>query len=328
MRQISIRAETYGLKKPFRISRGIKTQAETIIVEIRQGDVIGRGEAVPYARYGETVENCNASIEALRPALENGLNRDQLSHALQNGAARNAIDCALWDLECKLAGLTIYQKLSIETPAPLKTAFTISLDTPGYMAEQVAEARDFPLLKVKLGSADGLAGDLDRLRAIRAVAPDHEIIADANEGWSANDLRRYADDLRKFNLSLIEQPIAAGHPHFLGPLDLPFCADESFMDQHDLATLDPGYKWVNIKLDKTGGLTEALLSVEKAKAANLKIMIGCMVSSSLAMAPACVVGQMADIVDLDGPLLLADDVDQPLVYWGAFIQPITPLLWG
>ncbi len=328
MRQISIKAETYALKQAFRISRGMKTQAETLIVEISDNGLTGRGEAVPYGRYGETIENASASIEALIPALATGLSRTSLQYAMHPGAARNAVDCALWDLECKVDGVSIYEKLQISAPRSLTTAYTLSLDTAGKMAQAAAAARHFPLLKVKLGAPDGFLGDIDRLQAIRAVIPNHELIIDANEAWSEADLRRHGEALRQFNLTMIEQPLAAGHNHILADFALPFCADESLMDSGDMKQLDPGYLWVNIKLDKAGGLTEALKATAAARAAGLKIMIGCMVGSSLAMAPAVALGQLADLVDLDGPLLLAQDSSPALDYDGHQIHPLAPHHWG
>lgn len=328
MRQVSIKAETYALKQAFRISRGMKTQAETLIVEISENGLIGRGEAVPYGRYGETIETSSAAIESLKPALANGLSREELQDAMHPGAARNAVDCALWDLDCKKDAISIYEKLNISDPRPLTTAYTLSLDTAGKMAQAAAAARHYPLLKIKLGAPEGLVGDIDRLHGIRAVVPDHELIIDANEAWSIADLLRHGDELKQFNLMLIEQPLGAGHDHVLQQLNLPFCADESFMDSNDISQLDPGYTWVNIKLDKTGGLTEALKAHAAARSAGLKIMIGCMVSSSLAMAPAAVLGQMADIIDLDGPLLLSQDSTPALDYSGAKIMPLSPHHWG
>lgn len=328
MRRISIKAETYALKQAFRISRGMKTQAETLIVEITENGLTGRGEAVPYGRYGETIENASASIEAVMPALARGLSRASLQDAMHPGAARNAVDCALWDLECKMDGIGIYQKLQIHDPQPLTTAFTLSLDSAGKMAQAAAAARDFPLLKIKLGAPEGLLGDIDRLQAIRAVVPDHALIIDANEAWSEAELDRHGEALQQFNLTLIEQPLAAGHNHILSQFALPFCADESFMDGGDIAQLDPGYRWVNVKLDKTGGLTEALRATAAARAVGLQIMVGCMVASSLAMAPAAVVGQIVDLVDLDGPLLLAQDSTPMLDYQGAQILPLSSHHWG
>ena len=328
MRQLAIRAESWPLQAPFRIARGIKTQAETIIVEIREGDKMGRAECVPYGHYGESIETTTAAIEALAPAIEAGLSRDDLQTALLPGAARNAIDCALWDLSAKQGEYTIYDKLGMISPSDLYTAFTLSLDTPGRMAAAARSAKEKSLLKIKLGGEDGLASDIDRLRAIRAVLPKHRLIADANEAWSFESLAHHIDDLRALNLELIEQPLKAGHAPCLHGLNYPFCADESVHEAADIQSLDPGYQWINIKLDKAGGLTEALTMVTEGRVAGKKIMVGCMVASSLAMAPACVLGQMADIIDLDGPLLLAEDFKPSLCITGDRIAPVIASLWG
>ncbi len=328
MRQLAIRAESWPLRAPFRIARGIKTQAETIIIEIREGDKMGRAECVPYGRYGESIETTTAAIEALVPAIEAGISRDDLQTALLPGAARNAIDCALWDLSAKQSGYTIYNELGMTSPSDLCTAFTLSLDSPGRMATAARAANAKTLLKIKLGGEDGIASDIDRLRAIRAVLPNHRLIADANEAWSFETLSHHIDDLRALNLELIEQPLKAGHAPCLHRLNYPFCADESVHETADIQSLDPGYQWINIKLDKAGGLTEALTMVTEGRAAGKKIMVGCMVASSLAMAPACVLGQLADIIDLDGPLLLAEDFKPSLCITGDRIAPVSASLWG
>ncbi len=328
MRDIKISTNDWPLKKPFRISRGMKTKAETLTVTIRENEYVGYGECVPYARYGETMETVSASIEQLVPMLAAGLDRAALQTALLPGAARNAIDCALWDLECKMQKRTIYDRLGLSAPQPLLTAYTLSLDTPGQMAQAAREAVPYPLIKIKLGGPDGLAGDIDCLKAVRAVLPDHRLILDANEAWSMEALHQHAAALHALSPELIEQPVAAGADIGLSTFDLPFCADESLHDSHDLASLDAGYQWINVKLDKTGGLTEALSLVQSARAANLKIMVGCMVASSRAMAPACVLAQYADLVDLDGALLLAEDVSPALDIDNAYIAPLSPSLWG
>jgi len=328
MRQVAIRAECWPLRSPFRIARGVKTQAETIIVEIHENGKTGRAECVPYARYGESMETTSATIEALKSEIETGLSRQDLQTALLPGAARNAIDCALWDLECKLNDRSIYETIEIPTPKDLCTAFTLSLDSAGRMAAAARAAQSRTLIKIKLGGEDGIRGDIDRLRAIRAVLPDHRLIADANEAWSFEALSKHIEDLRVLNLELVEQPLKAGHNHCLYHLNYPFCADESVHEAADISAIDAGYHWINIKLDKAGGFTEAQNMIKIARRENKKIMIGCMVASSLAMAPACVLGQHADIVDLDGPLLLADDFQPPLKMIGNEIAPINPTLWG
>ncbi len=328
MRDVTICTHAWPLKAPFRISRGVKTQAETISVTITEKGFTGRGECVPYARYGESIETVSASIEQLIPMIKNGLDRDALQSALYPGAARNAIDCALWDLTCKQEGKSIYDLLSMTPPKPLLTAVTLSLDTAGKMAQAARQLAHHPLIKVKCGAPEGLAADIDRLEAIRAVLPEHRLIIDANEAWSAKELRIHAAALHALAPELIEQPLASSLDAELEDIDLPFCADESLHDRHDLASLNAAYRWINIKLDKAGGLTEALAMVELAQQAQLKIMVGCMVASSLAMAPACILAQYADLVDLDGSLLLAEDVSPELTIDNSLIAPVPSGLWG
>lgn len=327
-RNLNIRAETWPLVNPFQISRGSKTSAETIIVEIHEGNKKGRGEAVPYARYGETVETVSASIEAVEAAIRNGLSRDALSEAMLPGAARSAIDCALWDLECKRNQTPIATLLNLPPLKPLTTAFTLSLDSPSHMAKAAREAEDYSLIKIKLGARDGIKADIDRLEAVRAVLPSHKLIADINEGWSLDALEQFAHHLKSFKLTMIEQPLAARDEDKLDQFDLPFCADESLHDCASFYDLAAGYQWVNIKLDKTGGLTEALKLVSLAREQNKKIMVGCMVASSLAMAPAFILGQLADLVDLDGPLWLTQDCAHGLTYQTDIVQPPSQDLWG
>lgn len=328
MRDIKIYTNDWPLKKPFRIARGVKTKAETLTIAISENGATGRGECVPYGRYGETIETVSATIEELIPMLTAGLDRTALQTALLPGAARNAIDCALWDLECKTNNQSIYARLGLDAPRALLTAYTLSLDTPGQMAKAARAAAAYQLIKVKLGGPQGLVGDLDCLDAVRAVLPNHRLIIDANEAWTCEALHQHATALYGLAPEIIEQPVPAGADAGLSEINLPFCADESLHDRADLAALDKGYQWINIKLDKAGGLTEALEVVQAARKADLKIMIGCMVASSLAMAPACVVAQYADLVDLDGSLLLTEDVEPALDINDAMIAPISPSLWG
>ncbi|MCV6595897.1 MAG: dipeptide epimerase [Mangrovicoccus sp.] len=324
MSQITLRAvpEQFALARVFTIARGSRSQAEVVTVTASDGPHQGQGECVPYARYGETVQSVLAQINGL-PA---GITRAALQEALPAGAARNAVDCALWDLEAKAAGRPVWELAGLSAPGPVTTAFTLSLEAPEAMAKAAAEAAHLPLLKIKLGTPD----DLDRLEAVRGAAPNPRIIVDANEGWSAEDYSRLAPDLQRLGVALVEQPLPAGADEALAglPRPVPLCADESCHDRASLPGLAGRYDMINIKLDKTGGLTEALALRDAARAAGFEIMVGCMVGSSLAMAPALLPAQGAEIVDLDGPLLLAEDRPEPLRYSGAEIAPALPALWG
>lgn len=329
-RRVGIQAESHPLLKPFAISRGRKDTADVVVVEITENGAAGRGECVPYPRYGETLESVTAEIETLKPMLENGpdpLDRHGLQTAMHPGAARNAIDCALWDLEAKLSGQNLPEQLGV-IPQPLTSAVTVALDTPAKMAKAARERAAHPLLKIKLGGADGLAADLGRLGAVRDAVPEARLLADVNEGWRADDLAAHADALRRFRLELIEQPLPTGRDDVLREIDLPFCADESAHDSQDLVHLSPAYCCVNIKLDKSGGLTEALEMLALAREKGLKVMVGCMVASSLSMLPAYLLGLRADFVDIDGPLWLEKDRENGLVFSKNGVElPPTPL-WG
>lgn len=328
MRTISIKAETWPLRQRFAIARGSKIAAEVISLEISENGVTGRGEAAPYIRYGETVETVTAAIETLLPALEAGMERTALSDALLPGAARNAIDCALWDLEAKQSGQAAYRTAGLDTLKSLTTAYTIVLDDADIMAQAAVMARAYPLLKVKLGGPQGVMADITRLAAIAEARPDAQLIVDANEGWQAAEVARYADALGRYGVLFFEQPVPQAQEAVLAQIDLPFCADESVHDRHDIMDLPAAYSWVNLKLDKSGGLTEALACVEVARQCEKKIMIGCMVATSLSMAPAFVLAQHADLVDLDGPLWLAEDCAHGLRFNGPVIDPPTTQLWG
>ena len=328
MRKISIKAETWPLHQRFAIARGSKIAAEVISFEISQSGMTGRGEAVPYARYGETIETVSAAIEALIPALEKGMDRTALAEALLPGAARNAIDCALWDLEAKLENQAAYRMAGLETLRPITTAFTVVLDEADKMAQAASTARAYPLLKIKLGGPQGVMADITRLAAVAEARPDAQLIVDANEGWQAADLARYAEALGRYGVVFFEQPVPQAQEAALAQVNLPFCADESVHDSHDIAALPDAYDWVNLKLDKSGGLTEALACVVTARQNNKKIMVGCMVATSLSMAPAFVLAQHADLVDLDGPLWLAEDCPRGLRFDGPTIQAPTSELWG
>jgi L-Ala-D/L-Glu epimerase len=327
MRRLTVRAERWKLARPFAISRGVKTEAAVVVVEIADGAVRGRGESVPYPRYDESVEGVIAEIEAVADRIANGLGRDGLLAAMPAGAARNAIDAALWDLEAKASGRSVWELAGLASaPRAVTTAFTISLDTPEAMGEAARREAHRPLLKLKV-TGDG---DLDRVRAVRAGAPDARIIVDANEGWTADHLAEYGPALAGLGIALIEQPLPAGKDEALRgiPHPVPLCADESCHVTADLDTLAGKYEFVNVKLDKTGGLTEALRLVAAARAKGLRVMVGCMVGTSLAMAPALLPAQDAEIVDLDGPLLLAADRQPGLRIDGSLIHPPQPVLWG
>ncbi|WP_054312981.1 N-acetyl-D-Glu racemase DgcA [Mesorhizobium sp. 1M-11] len=324
-RVISVEAERFPIAGVFTIARGSKTEAEVITCTISEGSYTGRGECVPYKRYGETIEGVLAAIETMRATLEAGLDRIRLQTAMPAGAARNAIDCALWDLEAKMTGTSAAMLLGI-APEPLETAYTLSLAEPEAMAAQARANATRPLLKVKLGSEN----DAARIRAVREAAPESRLILDANEGWTDDNVAENIAAAAALGVALIEQPLPAGRDdklrHIARPI--PICADESVHAAKDVDALIGLYDAVNIKLDKAGGLTEALKLRDHAHARGLGIMVGCMVGTSLAMAPAVLLAQGADYVDLDGPLLLARDRDPGLVYEGSLVSPPSGVLWG
>ena len=326
-RILAVRRETYPIRGSFRISRGAKTEAAVVVAEIRDGDAAGHGECVPYARYGETVEGVTAAIEAQAGAVARGLDRAALLSAMPAGAARNALDAALWDIEAKQTGVPAWKRAGLaQPPRPATTLFTIGIDEPAAMEAAARAAHDRPLLKVKLGD-DRL---IERMRAVRAGAPRARLLIDFNEGADWQALLAAGPELAAMGVEMIEQPLPAGQDARLAGLGypIPFGADESVHGTDDLAPLRGRYRYVNIKLDKTGGLTAALAMKERARQAGFGIMIGCMVGSSLAMAPALLLAQDADFVDLDGPLLLARDREPALRYDGAIIQPAEARLWG
>jgi L-Ala-D/L-Glu epimerase len=323
---LSARVERWPIAGSFTISRGAKTEAVVVVAELDDGAHRGRGECVPYARYGETVEGVAAAIAAMAEPITAGLDRERLQAAMPPGAARNALDCAFWDLEAKRAGRPVHTLLGLSPPKPLTTAYTISLGTPQAMAKAAAKAADRPLLKVKLGGAD----DPARIAAVRNAAPRAELIVDANEGWSAVDLGQNLAACAQAGVTLVEQPLPAGRDDALARIarPIPVCADESVHGSASLAALAGKYDAVNIKLDKTGGLTEALAMAREAERMGFAVMVGCMVATSLAMAPAMLVAQRARVVDLDGALLLARDRPDGLIYEGSRAHPPTPALWG
>ncbi|HEX3937186.1 MAG TPA: N-acetyl-D-Glu racemase DgcA [Xanthobacteraceae bacterium] len=325
--ELSVTIERWPLASAFTISRGSKTEAVVVVAELRQAGHRGRGECVPYARYGETPEAVAAAIEAMLPAIRNGLDRAALQSAMPPGAARNALDCAFWDFAAKQAGRRAHELAGIAAPKPLTTAYTISLAAPAAMGEAAERAASRPLLKVKLGVGEG---DEARIAAVRRAAPRAELIVDANEGWSETNLARNLAACADAGVTLIEQPLPEGGDTALAGRTRPIrvCADESIHDRRSLAALAGKYDAINIKLDKTGGLTEALALAAEAERHGLTIMVGCMVATSLAMAPAMLVAQGASVVDLDGPLLLAKDRADGLHYDGSLIYPPEAGLWG
>jgi len=320
--RIKVTRNVFRLAQVFTISRGSRTEAQVLTVHVSDGAAQGWGECVPYARYGETLDSVTDEIEGLPDTFD----RADLAQLLPAGAARNAVDCALWDLEAKRAGQRVWSLAGLATPGPHITAYTLSLDSPEAMQAQAALNAHRPLLKIKLGTPD----DMPRLEAVRAGAPDARIIVDANEGWSANIYADLAPHLVRLGVDLVEQPLPAGDDDALIGLDrpVPVCADESCHDRASLPALQGKYDMVNIKLDKTGGLTEALALRSAAIAQGYGIMVGCMVGSSLAMAPAVLLAQGAAVVDLDGPLLLAEDRDTPLTFDAAGVHPPDAALWG
>lgn len=319
---LTINRDVFPLAQVFTISRGSRTEAKVLSVKISRDGISGWGECVPYARYNETAASVSEQIKSLPDAFD----RQSLYELLPPGAARNAVDCALWDLEAKQSNFRVWQLAGLPAPGPEITAYTLSLDSPEKMRAQAAEHAHRPLLKIKLGTPD----DMPRLEAVRAGAPHSDIIVDANEGWSADIYADLAPHLLRLGVKLVEQPLPAADDSALLGLDrlVPVCADESAHDRASLAHLAGKYDVVNIKLDKTGGLTEALALKRDALAQGFEVMVGCMVGSSLAMAPATLVAQGALITDLDGPLLLAEDRAHPLHFDAAGVHPPSAALWG
>ena len=325
-RALSVGAETWPIAGRFTISRGSRTEARVVVAEIAEGDAVGRGECVPYPRYGESVEGAIEQIEGLRGVIADGLDRAALQSALPPGAARNALDCALWDLEAKRSGRPVWRIAGLAEPGPLVTAYTLSLDSPDAMAETAAANAHRPLLKLKL---DG-ERVVERVAAVRQAAPDARLIVDANEAWTAELLADAAPALAALGVEMIEQPLHADADAALDGMarPVPLCADESCHDSATVAGLAGRYDLVNIKLEKTGGLTEALKLADAAEAAGFGLMVGCMIATSLAMAPATLVAQRARFVDLDGPLILARDREPGIAYEGSTMAPPPAVLWG
>jgi L-Ala-D/L-Glu epimerase / N-acetyl-D-glutamate racemase len=323
---LALALERWPIAGSFTIARGARSETIVVVAQLSDGEHIGRGEGVPSARYGETADGVVAALEAMRGALARGLDRLDLQRAMPAGAARNALDCAFWDLEAKRSGQPVHALAGLAPPRPLTTAYTLSLGTPEEMAGAAARAADRALLKVKLGGD----GDPARIRAVRLAAPRAELIVDANEAWRPEHLAENVAVCAQAGVTLIEQPLPVGQDDALAsaPRPIPVCADESVHDRASLARLRGKYDAVNIKLDKTGGLTEALALKAEAEGRELAIMVGCMVGTSLGMAPALLVAQGARVVDLDGPLLLAKDRADGLRYEASRVYPASPALWG
>jgi L-alanine-DL-glutamate epimerase-like enolase superfamily enzyme len=324
--ELFVRIERWPLAGVFAISRGSKTEAVVVVAELSDGTHRGRGESVPYARYSETPDGIVAAIEALRPVLRRGLGRAALQRAIPAGAARNALDCAYWDVNAKQTGRRVHELAGLGAPAPLTTAYTISLASASAMAAAAEQAAWRPLLKVKLGGDD----DCKRIAAVRRAAPQAQLIVDANEGWNPDNFEANLAACADAGVTLIEQPLQEGRDEALARIKrpIPVCADESVHDRASLDALTGKYDAVNIKLDKAGGLTEAMALAAEAERRGFAIMVGCMVATSLAMAPTMLVAQRARWVDLDGPLLLAGDHADGLRYEGSLVYPPDPGLWG
>ncbi|HEY7230257.1 MAG TPA: N-acetyl-D-Glu racemase DgcA [Pseudolabrys sp.] len=323
---LAYNVEHWPIAGSFGISRGTKTEAVVVVAELTDGNARGRGECVPYLRYAETVESVTAQIEAIRPQIENGLDRRALQTAMPPGAARNALDCAFWDFEAKRSGRHVYDLAGLSAPNRLTTAFTISLAAPEEMAKAAERVASRALLKVKLGAER----DSERIAAVRAAAPKATLIVDANEGWTEDNLVANLAACAQAGVALIEQPLPAGNDRALAGLrrTIPICADESAHDRASLPALGGKYDAVNIKLDKAGGLSEALAMAAEAEQQRFTIMVGCMVATSLAMAPAVLVAQKATFVDLDGPLLLSKDRADGLRYEDSLVYPPSFAFWG
>ena len=324
--QLDVVEQRFPVAGAFTIARGSRTEIRVVTATLSDGAHSGRGECVPYPRYGETVESVIALIRSVAPDLESGLDRLGLQARLPPGAARNALDCAFWDLEAKRAGAPVWRLAGLAEPRPAPTAYTLSLGEPEAMRAKAAENAGRPLLKIKLG-ADG---DLDRIRAVRAGAPNARLIVDANEGWTLAQYQALAPELLRLGVALIEQPLPAAEDAALmgAARPLPVCADESCHDRESLPRLAGKYEVVNLKLDKAGGLTEAFALKRQAEAEGFRVMVGCMLGTSLAMAPAFLLTPGAEFVDLDGPLLLAKDRETPIRYEGSTMFPADAGLWG
>lgn len=326
LRELTVRHRSFPLRAPFRIARGVKEAAEVVSVELRQGDAIGRGECVPYARYRESVASVMEAIERCRAEMVTGMGRDELQHRLPPGAARNALDAALWDLESRLCSVPVWRQLAHPTPAPLATAITVSIDTPERMQRAAAAIADAPLIKIKVDGSDPAA----RIDAVRSAAPRARLIVDPNESWDIDILRALQPALERARVDLLEQPLpAAADDALLGFASrIPVCADEACHATADLPRLRGRYQAINIKLDKTGGLTEAWRLLRAARSDGFRIMVGCMICSSLGIAPALELAREAEFVDLDPPFWLREDYPDGVTLEGGSLQPPAPGFWG
>jgi L-alanine-DL-glutamate epimerase-like enolase superfamily enzyme len=324
--RLTVSRRAWPLARPSMTVRGVETTVDIVVAEISDVESRGRGECVPLRRFGESIDSVVAALDAMKGAVSSGLDRDALQGAMPPGAARNALDCAFWDMDAKRAYRSVAELAGLGAAAPLMTAFTVAFDTPDRMAELAAANRTRPLLKLELGGD----GDVERVRAVRQAAPAARLIVDANESWNEAQLSEYMPMLVDLRVALIEQPLPADADDALALLKrpIPLCADESCRTLADLDRLDGKYQAINIKLDKTGGLTEALALAAEAKRRGLRIMVGGVISTSLGVAPALLVAQHAEIVDLDGPLRLALDRGAGLRYDGSTIHPADPKLWG
>jgi L-alanine-DL-glutamate epimerase-like enolase superfamily enzyme len=325
-RTLRAKHDRFALTRPFRIARGVKTFADVITVTVAEDGMEGRGEGVPYPRYGESVESALAEIEAVRAAVEAGAGREALQSLLTPGAARNAVDCALWDLEARQSGQDVARRLDLPPPGPLVSAITLGIDSPELMAQAARSAAEAPLLKVKVDADDPSA----RIRAVRAAAPRAALIVDPNESWNEALVRAMQPILLEAEVDLLEQPVPAGEDEWLEDFEpgVPICADEAVHVAADLDTVARRYQAVNVKLDKSGGLTAALDLARATRARGLGLMTGCMVSSSLSIAPALLVAALSDFVDLDGPLWLREDRPGGVRDQGGRLFPPAPGFWG
>jgi L-alanine-DL-glutamate epimerase-like enolase superfamily enzyme len=324
--QVEFRRVDWEYRSVFRISYRARTHAETLVVELRDGDARGRGEAMCVSYRGETPESLLEQVAAVAKDLSQGLTRAELQTRMPQGGARNAVDCALWDLEAKRAGRRAWELAGFRQVKAIQSDFTLSLDAPQAMAKAAATARDIPILKIKLGGD----GDVERVAAIRAARPDATLIVDANQAWSEHQLREFVPQLAELGVKLIEQPLPVGEDDVLATFrsPIPLCADESCQTTDSLPVVRGKYQYVNIKLDKTGGLTEALRLASAARAQSFGLMVGCMGGTSLSMAPAFIIAQSCDFADLDGPLLLKADVAHGMRYEAGRLAPPEPALWG
>jgi L-Ala-D/L-Glu epimerase len=324
--RLTVTRRAWALARPFTTVHGVKAAADVVVAEISDGDSRGRGEGVPLQRYGESIDSVVAAVDAMKGAVVSGLNRETLQNAMPPGAARNALDCAFWDIDAKRAYLSVAELAGLGAMKPVMTAYTLALDTPENMAELAAANRARPLLKLVLGGD----GDVERVRAVRRAAPASRLIVDANESWNEAQLKEFMPALSDFRVELIEQPLQADADDALARLErsIPLCAGFSCRTLADLDRLDGKYEAINIKLDKAGGLTEALALAAVAKRRGFRIMVGGMIGTSLGIAPALLVAQQAEIVDLDGPLHLASDRVPGLHYDGSTIHPPDQNFWG